>query len=128
MSKKIIHELSEADLIALAAGAKPEDVVEKISEAAKFIYDLNIKHGDTKVPAQVIYHTYKHWRGMQNKRQSKPFFFRDFSKYYDPVRISSGIVYMLNPKPFDLSPEAYWLIRSEIRNEKSKKQTKKIKT
>jgi hypothetical protein len=124
MSKRIIHELSPEDLIALAQGAKPETVIEKISEASKFIYELNIKHGDAKIPAEVIYHTYKHWKGWDQKRQSKPKFFQDFKKYFEQYRTNSGMSYLLNPKPFDLSDETYWLIRAEIRNEKAKK-TKK---
>ncbi len=124
MSKKIIHELSTDDLVSLLKGADEEVVMEKISEAAKFIYDLKIKHGDTKVPAQVIYHTYKHWRGWNQKRQSKPLFFRDFSKYFTAHRTGDGMCYLLNPKPFDLSDEAYWLIRAELRNEKAKKHKK----
>lgn len=123
-SKKLIHELSAEDLIALASGADPKEVVDKISEAARFIYDLNIKHGDTKVPAEVVYHTYKHWNGWNQKRQSKGLFFRDFKKYFEPYRTTHGMVYHLNPKPFDLSKEAYFLIRAEIRNEKTKKNKK----
>lgn len=124
MNKKIVHELSIEDLVALAQGAKPEDIAEKISEAAKFIYEMNIKHGDAKIPAALIYHTYKCWKGWDQKRQSKPFFFRDFSKYFDPHRTTDGMCYLLNPKPFDLSDETYWLIRAEMRNEKAKKNKK----
>lgn len=124
MSKRIIHELSVEDLVALAAGAKPEDIIEKISEAAKFIYEVNIKHGDDKISAPLIYHTYKGWKGWDQKRQSKPFFFRDFNKYFTPHRTNSGMVYLLNPKPFDLSEETYWLIRKEQREVKSKKNKK----
>ncbi len=122
--KKLVHELSVEDLVALAAGAKPEDVVEKISEAAKFIYGCGIKHGDSKIPAAVIYHTYKHWRGWNQKRQSKPLFFRDFGKYFQPHRTTHGMTYLLNPRPFDLSEEAIWLVRKEIRDEKTKKNKK----
>lgn len=124
MSKRVVHELSVEDLVALASGAKAEDIAEKISEAGKFIYELNIKHGDTKISAAVIYHTYKHWKGWDQKRQSKPLFFRDFKTYFEPQRTSDGIIYLLNPKPFDLSEEAKWLIRAEQRSEKTKK-TKK---
>jgi hypothetical protein len=121
MSKKLVHELSVDDLIALASGAKPEDIIEKINEAARFIYDLNIKHGDTKISAVIIYHTYKHWKGWNQKRQSKALFFKDFKKYFEPHRTTDGIVYHLNPKPFDLSSEAYWLVRKQLRDEKRKK-------
>lgn len=124
MSKRIVHELSTEDLIALASGAKPEDIADKLTEASKFIYDLNIKHGDEKISAQLIYHTYKHWKGWDQKRQSKNLFFRDFKKYFTPHRTAQGICYLLNPKPFDLSDDAYWLMRNELRNEKTKKSKK----
>ncbi len=121
MSKRIVHTLSDDDLVALAAGAKPEDIVDKLTEASKFIYELNIKHGDTQVPAQVIYHTYKHWKGWNQKRQAKSLFFRDFKVYFESHRVTDGIVYLLNPRPFDLSQENFWLIRKEIRDEKVKR-------
>ncbi len=125
--KKIIYELSDSDLVALASGAKAEDVIDKISQAAKFIYDLNIKHGDEKISADIVYHTYKHWKGWDQKRQSRPIFFRDFKKYFEPHRTSNGLVYLLDPKPFDLSPEAYWIVRKEIREaKKTKKETRKV--
>lgn len=126
-SKRIIHTLSEEDLVALASGVKPEEIVEKLTEAAKFAYELNIRHGDTKVPAQVIYHTYKHWKGWNQKRQSKPLFFRDFGKLFEAHRVTNGMVYLLNPKPFDLSQEAFWLIRKELRDEKTQKPTRQSK-
>lgn len=124
MSKKILHELSVDDLVALAQGADEEVIMDKICDAAKFIYDMDIKHGETKIPAALIYHTYKVWNGWNQKRQSKPFFFRDFSKYFSPHRTTDGMCYLLNPKPFDLSDETFWLIRAEMRNEKAKKSKK----
>jgi len=120
-SKRIIHELSDADLVALAGGAKPTEIAEKLTQAASFIYDLNIKHGDDKIPAQLIYHTYKLWKGWDQKKQSKPMFFRDFSKYFNQHRTTNGITYLLNAKPFDLSEETYWIVRKEMREAKAKK-------
>ena len=122
--KKIIHELDIDSLVALAQGAEPEEIADKISEAGKFIYDLNIKHGDTKISAQLVFHTYKHWKGWANKRQARPQFIKDFNKYFEASRTSNGMVYLLNPKPFDLSQENYWQMRNELRNEKSKKAKK----
>jgi hypothetical protein len=119
--KHVIHELSIEDLIALAQGADEEVIMDKLSEAGKFIFEMKIKHGDVRIPAFVIYHTYKNWKGWDQKRQSKPFFFKDFKKYFEPLRTTDGMVYLLNPKPFDLSEDNYWLIRAEIRNEKTKK-------
>jgi hypothetical protein len=125
--RKIIHELSDADLIALASGADPEEVVEKISEAAKFIFDCKIKHGSEPIPAALIYHTYQCWKGWDQKKQSKPMFFRDFSKYFPPGRGLNGRVYLLNPKPFDLSEETRWLYRKEQREARAQR-NKKAKT
>lgn len=119
--KRIIHELDVDSLIALASGAKPEDVIDKISEASKFIYDLNIKHGDDKIPAALIYHTYKCWKGWNQKKQSKPMFFRDFGKYFPPHRTTHGMTYLLNSKTFDLSEETKWLYRKEEREARSKR-------
>lgn len=125
--KKVIHELSDEDLIALAHGAKAEDIVEKISEAAKFIYEMKIKHGEVKIPVALIYHTYKCWKGWDQKRQSKPMFFRDFKTYFPPVRQNDGIYYLLNPKPFDLSEETRWLVRKEEREARTKRNKNEAK-
>lgn len=120
MSKKIIHELSVEDLINLAQKSQEPVVMDELTEASKFIYELGIRHGDEKIPAQLIYYTYKQWKGWENKFQPKPYFFRDFSKYFESVRSSDGINYLLDPKPFDLSKEAYWLSRKDAREQKAK--------
>ena len=125
MSKKVVHELSVEDLIKLASGATAKDhEVGEATEAAKFIYALNIRHGDERIPAQLIYYTYKQWKGWDNKYQPKPFFFRDFSKYFEQVRTKEGISYLLDPKPFDLSKDTYWLMRKDQRESKAKKSKK----
>jgi hypothetical protein len=125
MSKKIIHDMPEDLLIELAMGAKGDDVVQKLNEASKFIYDLGIKHGDAKIPAQLVYHTYKLWKGWDNKKQSKGLFFKDFRTYFTQHRTTDGICYLLNPKPFDLSKDTYFLYRSEVRYEKAQRSKKK---
>lgn len=123
---KIIHDLSDEDLLKLAQGAKVEQVVEKISEAAKFIYALDIREGRDKISALLVFHTYKQWKGWDNKCQSKRYFFRDFNKYFKSQRTKDGMVYMLDPKSFDTSQENYWLIRADLRHEKNKKRRKNI--
>ena len=123
--RKIVHDLSVEELIALAEGSKPvEHKVEEATEAAKFIYALNIRHGDARIPAQLIYYTYKQWKGWSNKYQPKPFFFREFTKYFEQVRTKEGISYLLDPKPFDLSEETYWIMRKQQRDEKAKRSKK----
>lgn len=125
MSKKIIHDLSTEDLIKLASGATVDENELQITESAKFIYSLNIRHGDIKIPAQLIYYTYKQWKGWDKKPQPKPYFFRDFSKYFEQVRTKDGINYLLDPKPFDLSIETYFLMRKDLRDRRAKQKNKK---
>jgi hypothetical protein len=121
VKRTIVHEMTTEDLIAMALATDEEVVMDKLTEAAKFIYDLKIKQGNTPVPAQVIYHTYKHWRGPWGNQRPKAIFFRDFGKYFERRRTKDGVFYMLDPKPFDLSEDTYWIIRAEIRRERSRK-------
>lgn len=123
-NKKVVHELSVEDLIKLAQGSKEPVVMEELTEASKFIYALNIRHGDDRIPAQLIYYTYKQWKGWDKRPQPKPFFFRDFTKYFEQIRTKEGISYLLDPKPFDLSKETYWLMRKDQREQKAKKSKK----
>jgi hypothetical protein len=124
--RKIVHELSVEDLIKLASGSKTGNhEVEEATEAARFIYALNIRHGDERIPAQLIYYTYKQWKGWNNKFQPKPFFFRDFTQYFEQVRTKDGISYLLDPKPFDLSKETYWMMRKDQREQKAKQKKTK---
>lgn len=125
MSKKVVHELSVEDLIALAGGATAKDhEVGEASEAAKFIYANNVRNGDIKISAQLIYFTYKQWKGWDKRPQPKPFFFRDFSKYFESVRTAEGTCYMLDPRSFDTSKDNYWLMRKDFREYKAKRSKK----
>lgn len=119
--KTIIHELPVEELIKLATKSDEEIVTDKLTEAAKFIYALKIKHGKEPISAPLIYHTYKLWKGWDNKKQAKPFFFRDFSTFFEKYRTKDGTSYLLDPKPFDLSKETYWLMRADMRREKSRR-------
>lgn len=124
-NKKVVHELSIEDLIKLAQGSNEPVVMDELTEASKFIYALNIRNGDIKIPAQLIYYTYKQWKGWDKRPQPKPFFFRDFTKYFEQVRTKDGISYLLDPKPFDLSEETYWLMKKDQRERQAKQKTKK---
>lgn len=126
-TKRIIDALSVDDLVSIATSSKEEIVMDKLTPVAKFIYELGIKHGNTKVPAYMIYYAYREWNGWDKPRQSKPEFFKDFRKYFEAKRTNDGIVYLLNPKPFDLSETNFWKVRAAMRHEKSR-QNKKNKT
>jgi hypothetical protein len=124
-SKKLVYELSIEDLVDLAT-KEPVIVPNKATEASKFIYESGIKHGDTRVSAALVFHTYKIWKATNyhEKFQSKAQFFRDFSKHFQSVRLSDGKYYLLNSEPFDHSKETYFIIRAEQRREKSRKRKK----
>ncbi len=123
--KKIVHDLDIEALIKLATQSKVDTTLEALTDAAKFSYAMGIRHGDTPIPAQVVYHAYKQWKGIHNKKSPKLYFFRDFSKLFTRIRTKDGIFYMLEPQPFDLTESTYWLIRAELRHEKSRKKNKK---
>lgn len=123
-SKVIIYELSSEDLAKIATGSDEEVIYDKITEAAKFIYALGIKHGKERISAQLLYYHYREWKGWGNKKQSKGPFFRDFNKYFESTRGRDGKLYFLDPKPFDLSKETWWEMRAQLRNEKTRKKQK----
>ena len=122
---KIIHQLTDEELLDIAKGANVEAVVGKKSEAAKFIYAVGIREGKTEISAALVFHTYKQWKGWDNKRQAKRYFFKDFNTYFKPHRKEAGMHYMLDERSFDTSEETKWLIRADLRYEKS--QRKKTK-
>lgn len=125
MSKKNIYDLSTDELIDLLKSSdKPIPIENEVTEAAKFIYALNIRHGDAKISAQLIYFTYKQWKGWDKRPQPKPLFFRDFSRQFESIRTKEGISYLLDPKPFDLSREQYFLSRKDLREQRAKQKKK----
>lgn len=129
VDKKNLHELSVDDLVQLAQENPPPSTEdEKVTEASQFIYALNIRHGDHKVSAELIYHTFKEWKGLYQKKWQPPaYFFRDFKKYFTSVRGKHGVSYLLDPTPFDLSRENYFLVRYQQRREKAYSKAEKTK-
>lgn len=123
--RKKPEELSEDELISLALSRKGPVDMGKLTEASKFIYDLQIKNGDTPVPLTVIYYTYKLWKGFDNKKQNRNQFFRDFGKYFTQYRGTGGRYYLLNPEPFDMSEEMYWESRNDLKREQSRSPKRK---
>ena len=118
---KIIHQLTDEELLQIAQGAKADKVIEKVSEAAKFIYGMSIREGYEPISAMMVYHTYKQYKGWNNKCQSKRYFYRDFNKYFTPHRNRDGLYYLLDPRSFDLSPENYFIMRKDHRDGKAKR-------
>lgn len=117
--KRIIHEVSDDDLVALALGeVKQDQVIQKVSKAAKFILHNRVKHGDTKIPAMLLYFTYINWQdGLADHKRK---FLEDFSNYFPKHVDAEGPYFLLNSDPFDLSKEAYWNMRAYWRRKKSR--------
>jgi len=123
--KKIVHDLPLEELLKIAANSDEAIVMDKLTEAAKFIYDIGLKQGDDLVLGQMIYFNYRLWKGWSNKRQPKAQFFKDFSKYFKSHRTKDGMSYFVNSKALDLSEDTYWQMRADLRNEKAKRKKKK---
>lgn len=101
--------------------ASPEDS-QALNEAERFAISVGIVAGETRVPPFVIWAKYKEWT---NKPMSRKHFFRQFSKLFPRVRWGEGKFYFLDPAPFDLSQEAIFALREQIRDEKRNERRKK---
>lgn len=121
--KRIIQELPVEELLKLALASDEDVVMEKLTDSAKFIYELGIKPGDEKISAQIIYHTYKQWK--RGDLQPRTYFFRDFAKYFPRELDIHGSHYRLDPKPFDLSKDEWWRMRADLRRERAKQRRKR---
>lgn len=115
------QDLNEDQLIELALASKKPIEMGKMTEAAKFIYDKQIRPGDAKISAALIYYTYKLWKGLTGQKQPKSMFFRDFGTIFDPQKDSDGTrFYYLDPNSFDLSEDMYWEMRADVRRDKNR--------
>jgi hypothetical protein len=113
------------DLIKLARN-KPKEVPSeenKLSEAHTFVLSNNIRHGDGKILAEMIYQKYKEWK--KKDFQNRTIFFKDFKKIFKQKRTTDGSIYYLDPESFDLSEDAYWKMRKSVRNERAQKKKEK---
>ena len=94
---------------------KPQEVASTPIDG--FISNLNIEHGEDKVPTHVIYYTY-----CQTAKEpiSKVHFFKLFSKKFTLYRKRHQRCYLLNPQSFDLSREGL-LLAEKFNNDYKKK-------
>ena len=107
--KPTLTELSEDELLLIAQNKieLPKEA-KGLNEAHRFILDLNIKLGDTKVPSGIIYERYKQWKEQtKGKIQAKNLFTKDFAQFFPNYRSTHYRYYLLDATPFDLSEESY---------------------
>lgn len=124
--KKRIDELSIEDLLAISSGENLEKFnVGTLNEAEHFIKSNNVKEGEVKVYAIVIYDTYVKWKGGRKKALPKHMFFRLFSKIFNAKRAWNGRYYLLNGDSFDTSKENFKTARKRYRHKKRKKKARR---
>lgn len=111
-------ETTDIDKLMEIATSSSEKVEFEDTEVEKFIHDFGIQAGDTRVPTYTIYYHYDVWR-KQRKRRGRKTFFNQFNKHFEKIKDTYGMVYMLDPEPFDMTPEGYFKARKLVRKEKN---------
>jgi len=85
-------------------------------EIDSFIEATNIKSGKKRVPSYVIYYYYYLWK--QTRLIPRRKFFDYFKTKFEKTRTDHGIGFLLDPKPFDLSPGGFFKARAFLRKER----------
>lgn len=121
------NSTSDIEELLKLAEAKPEVKIRfEDTEVEKFILEMKITAGETKVPTYTIFYKYVLWkkkRGMLSRNA----FFRQFQKHFEKTPTDDGIAYRLNPDQFDLTTDGYFKARNQLRRERydRKKKNKK---
>jgi len=125
LSKKELDKLMD-----IATSSKEPIVYEKEDnpEVKKFIDEVGIEAGDTKVDTVFIYYLYFIWKsGKANARQKvrRLEFLKIFEKHFEKTKSAYSVAFLLNPEPFDLSPEGYFAARAQLRRERNVNKNKR---
>lgn len=91
----------------------------------RFIKEVGVKAGTTRIPAYIIFYTYFVWKGYN--RRTRLSFFRVFGKLFQKTQVFKSVGYLLDPKPFDLTPEGFFKARALLRRERNDSKRKKEK-
>jgi len=91
-------------------------------EIDSFISELNITSGKKRISTSLIYYHYFIWKKIRLISRRK--FIKYFSTKFEKVNTNDGIAFLLNPKPFDLTPQNYFRARAYFRKEKDEKKVK----
>lgn len=114
------------DLLKLVESEPNAPTEKEYSDVEQFIYELNIRAGETAIPLYLVFYTYQNW-----SRQSKPLtkvqFGKEFRKFFTQHHLgvkAAAVGYYLDPTPFDMSLDAYWKIQ-KIKRQKEVDKWKK---
>lgn len=99
----------------------------KPTNVTKYIREVGITSGDTKIPAYIVYYHYYMWGKTKRNTVTRGRFFRQFGEHFERTETDHGRGYLLDPTPFDLSTEGFFKARRHLRrimNDKKKTQEK----
>lgn len=119
------QQYSEEELLKLAEqnldpnDAKISDAEEKLTDVHRFVKDLNIQPGTTRVPTGIIYLAYRDW--CKGKPKHKLPFGKIFGTMFQRGREWWYMYYLLDPTPFDLSEKNFRRLRDDNMRKKALK-------
>lgn len=124
--KRSLDKLDLDALLNIASTPKVKKVKPKKTypEIDSFISEFKIESGKKKIPTYVIYYKYHLWK--QTQRLPRLKFLQYFKTKFQKIKTDDGMGFLLNPKPFDLTPQGYFKARAILRRERDerKKTTK----
>lgn len=108
-------------LLDIASAPKLKKVKPKKTypEIDTFISEFKIEAGKKKIPTYVIYYKYYLWKKQARIPRLK--FLQYFKTKFQKIKTDDGMGFLLNPKPFDLTPQGYFKARAILRNERDEK-------
>lgn len=115
MAQDDLNDIEELLRIASSSPSTEKEI--RKSSVDNYIKKFNIKAGTTKVPSRVIYYHYYMWK--KKNRESRLWFFKAFSKHFEPCILKKERAYLLDPEPFDLSMEYNFKARALIRKQRN---------
>lgn len=114
-------------LLELAVTPKVKKVKPKKTypEIDTFISEFKIEAGKKKIPTYIIYYKYYLWK--QQARIPRLKFITYLKTKFQKIKTDDGMGFLLNPKPFDLTPQGFFKARAILRRERDERK-KALKT
>lgn len=121
----LLDDLDEIDKLLEIAQSPKKTKKEIDSFILDYITQCNILPGKKKIPTYIIYYHYSQWK--KTRLKSRTFFFKNFALKFERTQVQHGAGYLLNPKPFDLTPTGFFKARAFLRKERHEKKKEKSK-
>lgn len=116
------HNSDDIDKLLELANHRPKPAkLPKVNpEIDSFISQLKITSGKKRIHNSIIYHRYFTWK-KSDTFIAKRSFFDYFSTKFKKERTKDGLVYLLNPVVFDLTPQSHFRARAFLRKLKDER-------